>query len=119
MTDLHGSLGAVALVLAALGAAWSVATLVLRRPPGRLYVVNLVWVVIVLALTGALGVLQLASGAGPKDGLHVLYGIVAVAALPIAAAAASGRPERQQAVIGVIGTIVALILVLRLFQTGG
>lgn len=119
MTELHLLLAEVALALVALAAIWSAAAVILRRDPGRLYLVNLIWVVIVLVAAAGFGALMLATGRGPRDGLHVLYGVLAVAALPVAAAVAGDRPARDRAVVGLIAVIVLIILVLRLFQTAG
>ena len=102
-----------------MGAVWSVGLVVARRAPGPLFRVNLIWVEVVVAAAAAVGGLFLLTGGGPQDALHTLYGVLAVAALPIAASYAGGRSDRQAAVTWLIATIVLLILVLRLFQTGG
>ncbi len=109
----------VALALALLAAAWSLVLLVTRRPPGRFFTVNLAWTVGALVVAAALGLLVLLVLGGPHDALHLLYGVLALAALPLTAMVAAQRPARQQPLVRAVGTIVLLILVLRLFQTAG
>jgi hypothetical protein len=118
MSGLHLALAEVGLALALLGAVWSLALVVLGRAPGRLYLVNLIWVMIVLVAAAGLGAVLLATESGVADALHLVYGVLAMIALPMAAAVGSGRPQRQQAVVGLGASVVLVILVLRLFQTG-
>jgi hypothetical protein len=55
----------------------------------------------------------------PRDALHLIYGLLAVSALPAAALVARGRTGAEAAVVWMIAGIVLVILILRLFQTGG
>ncbi len=119
MSDLHRLLAEVGLALALVGAAWSAVLVVSSRAPGRLYLVNLIWVVIVLVLGAALGAVMLVTGSGPRDGLHLVYGVLAVVTLPIAALVGSARSRGQQAGVGLIATVMLVLIVLRLFQTAG
>ena len=49
----------------------------------------------------------------------LVYGVLAVSVVPGAAIVASGRTGQRQAVVWAIAGIVLVILVFRLFQTGG
>ncbi len=118
MSGLHTLLAEVALALALIGAIWSAGLLVAGRPPGRLYIVNLVWVVIVLIASAVVGLLVLVTASGPRDPLHFVYAVLSMVALPIAAAVGSDRPARQRLAVGLVALVVLLILILRLFQTG-
>lgn len=118
MTEFHRLLGQLVLALAVLSAAWSVTLVARGRRGGQLFVVNLGWTVVAAVLAALVGGLLLISGPGPSDPLHLLYGALAVAALPGAALVANGRPPREQAIVVLVGTVVLLIVVLRLFQTG-
>lgn len=118
MTELHRLLGQLVLVLAVLSAVWSAVLVVRGRWGGPLFIVNLGWTVAAALLSALVGVPLLAGGPGPSDPLHLLYGALAVAALPGAALVALGRPPRERAIVMLIGTVVLLIVVLRLFQTG-
>jgi hypothetical protein len=55
----------------------------------------------------------------PHDLLHPVYGVLAVSVIPGAAFIAGGRTGQRQGVVWAIAGIVLVILVFRLFQTGG
>lgn len=118
MTEIHRLLGQLVLVLAVLSAAWSAVLVGGGRQGGPLFIVNLGWTVAAALLAALVGVLVLIAGPGPSDPLHLLYGALAVAALPGAALVAAGRSGRERAIVMLIGSVVLLIVVLRLFQTG-
>lgn len=118
MKDAHALLGQLAIVLGIVGAIWAIAAAVARRQTGPLFVASLVWVVIVVALAALLGIATAVSNGPPKDALHIVYGVLALAVLPGAALLASGRPARQQATYAAVAMTVLLILLFRLFQTG-
>lgn len=118
MKDAHALLGQLAIVLGIVGAIWAIAAAVARRQTGPLFVASLVWVVIVVALAALLGIATAVSDGPPKDALHIVYGVLALAVLPGAALLASGRPARQQATYAAVAMTVLLILLFRLFQTG-
>jgi len=117
--ELHLLAAQVVLVLVAVGAIGSIGSALLRRPPGAVLLGGLVWVVIGLALTAVVGLVILVDSGPPEDPLHIVYGVLAVSALPLAAAIAAGRSDGQRAVIAVVAMIVLAVLVLRLFETGG
>lgn len=118
MTEIHRLLGQLVLVLALLSAAWAAVLVARGRPGSQLFIVNLGWTVAAALLAAIVGLLLLIGGPGPSDPLHLLYGALAVAALPGAALVAAGRPPRERAIVVLIGAVVLLIVVLRLFQTG-
>lgn len=90
-----------------------------KREPGAFFLGGVVWAWLAIA-AGALAGIAVALGEHPPgDPLHVIYGVLAVAALPGAAVIARDRPGAARAVVWAIGAIVVLILVFRLFQTGG
>ena len=102
--ELHLLAAQVVLVLVAVGTVGSLVSALLRRPPGTILIGGLVWVVIGLALAGVLGLIVLVGSGPPDDLLHIVYGVLAVSALPLAAAIAAGRSDRQRATITVVGT---------------
>ena len=118
MAALHGLLAQLSLVLVLLSAGWAAVLVVRSAPGGRYFVVNLGWTVGAIALAAVLGLVLLVTGPGPADPLHLVYGALALVALPGAALLAAGRPVRRQAIVVCIGAVVLLILVVRLFQTG-
>ncbi len=118
MADLHRLIGLGTLALAIVAAAWSVALTVRSRAGGRPYL-GLLGVVVLVALVAALlGLLLLATGSAPADPLHLVYGVIAVTALPVAAALATGRRARTQSVALLLGGLVEIGVLVRLIQTG-
>lgn len=84
------------------------------RPADRLE--QLVVIAIVVTLAGGLGLL--AGGGRPQEILHFVYSIVALGALPIADSLARRASPRRRAIANVVGAIVAIAVIARLFQTG-
>jgi hypothetical protein len=120
MADVHGLLARVVLVLVVVTAAWSAALVAGRRPIRPALVGGLVWIVILTATSGLLGVADALARGAPRDALHIVYGILATLVLPGAWAIARTRPDpRRTALVVAVATIVEVILVVRLFQTGG
>ncbi len=118
MIDLHRLTAEIGLALTLLAAGWLAVTIAIGRPVARLAIINLAWVTGLVAIAALLGLVVLASGPGPHDALHLVYAVLAVVALPLTAWIAAGRPARHQAIAGLVGSIIELILVVRLFQTG-
>lgn len=119
MPDLHGLAAQLALVLAVIGAVWVTVLALARREAGSVVLGLLVWVAGIVALAGLLGIVVALTAGPPGDALHVLYGLLAVATLPGAALVARGRAPRQQVIVLAIALVIQVILVVRLFQTGG
>lgn len=118
MSQAHGLVAQIAIVLGLSAVAWSITLLVTRRASGPLFLGNLVSVFLVVVVAAVLGVAILLSGTPPRDGLHVVYGALALGVLPGAALIAAGRTAREQSIVVATGAIVLLILIARLFQTG-
>lgn len=90
-----------------------------RRAAGSFFVAGLVWTGLLVGVAAALGVGVAISDHAPRDLLHLVYGVLAVGLLPGAAIVAGGRTGLRQTVVWAIAGLVLVILVLRLFQTGG
>ena len=118
MSQAHALVGQVAIALGLVAAAWSIGQVATRRAPGSLFLGNLIWVFLAVAAAAALGVATLVSGGPLRDGLHVVYGVLAVGVLPGAMLIASGRAGRQRSIVAAVGMIVLVILLARLLQTG-
>jgi hypothetical protein len=118
LSDLHRLVAEVALALGVLTTGWALLLLAVRREPGALFFANVVWTVGLIALAALLGLATLIGGPGLKDGLHLVYGVLAVAALPVGAFYAAGHPLRRRLATWTLAGVVLLILLLRLFQTG-
>lgn len=120
MAEFHGLAAQVTLLLVVIVTAWSIGLAVTRRPLPTILLGALTWLVILLAASGLLGVVTALATRPPEDPLHIVYGLLALAVLPGAWAIARQRSEpRRTVIVQVIASIVLLILMFRLFQTGG
>ncbi len=120
MAEVHAFLARIALVLVLVTAAWAGWLLASRRPMRPAIVGGLIWVVGLLVLTSLLGAVTAVTAHPPKDVLHLVYGALALSVLPIAWAAGRSRSDPRRVVIVLaVACVVQLILVVRLFQTGG
>jgi hypothetical protein len=98
----HGALHTVSVggaggMLVAASAAWLV-TLRQRLVPGVLRALIEVLIVAVpgvVALSAAAGLVLLAGTGGPRDGLHAVYGVVALVALPLTRILGAGPPPHD------------------------
>jgi len=73
-------------------------------------------VVIGLQVLG--GVVLFASGARPRESLHLLYGLAALAILPLAATFASEAPPRPRAWVLASACLILVVVAWRLASTG-
>lgn len=73
-------------------------------------------IALVVTVAGGLGLL--AGGGRPREILHFVYAIVALGAVPVADSMARRAGPRQRGIASLIGALVALVVVARLFQTG-
>jgi hypothetical protein len=120
VAEVHGLLARVTLVLVLMTAAWSGAILVTGRPIRPALVGGLVWVVLLLAGTALLGAVVAITAHAPKDPLHLVYGTLAVVVMPGAwSIARAGHDSRRRVIVLAAASVVQIILVVRLFQTGG
>jgi hypothetical protein len=117
VTQLHLLLAYAALVLA-LGLVAEAVWRAWRAPLGRASATfeTSVLIVILVAAAGGLGLLT--GGGGPHDSLHLLYGVLAVGALPVAATFSKNASPSRARLMSVVARLVLLVLLLRLFQTG-
>jgi hypothetical protein len=89
-----------------------------RRPAESFLVAGVLWTGLVIGLTAVLGVGVAITDHVPRDLLHIVYGALAVGAVPGAALVAGGRTGPRRTVVWAVAGIVLVILILRLFQTG-
>lgn len=71
-----------------------------------------------VAITAAGGLGLLVGGARPHELLHFVYAVVALAALPISTSVSARWGPRRQAMATVIGALIGLAVIVRLFGTG-
>ena len=96
---------------------WGLVTYFRRQPASGGYRSLLVITEGVFIAQGLIGIVLFLGGRRPHDGLHWLYGILLVIALPIAATYASGQGRRESLVYGIAGLFMAG-LAIRAFTTG-
>ena len=118
MRDVHALVGQIAIVLALIAAAWSIVLAITHRLPGSLFLGNLVWVGLAVVAAAVLGAGTAVLVGPPGDALHIVYGVLAVGLLPGAVAVAAGRRPEQRPVVAAVASIVLVILLFRLLQTG-
>ena len=87
-------------------------------PPGNVAdrLDGILLVILVIAIAGGLGLLV--GGARPHELLHFVYAVVVLSALPIANMLTKQASPRARGIAGVVGGLVALVVVARLFGTG-
>lgn len=102
-------------MLAGLEGAWRA----LRRSPASTAAARLDGLVLlVVAVTAAGGLGLLVGGARPKELLHFVYAVVALAALPISTSLSQHWEPRRRGIATLLGALVALAAIVRLFATG-
>lgn len=105
----------LAVVFVGLEAAWRA----LRRSPRGLPAERLERLfVLALVVTVAGGLGLLVGGGRPREILHFVYAIVALGALAVANSIARRAGPRQRGIASLVGALVALAVIARLFQTG-
>jgi hypothetical protein len=116
--DLHLllTLAALAAIIVVTGEA--AVRLVRGRPPGQLASRGLAVALILMAMAAAGGLALLVSGHRPREWWHVMYAGFALAMIPLADSIALRAPARWKALARLIGALVALEVIVRLFQTG-
>jgi hypothetical protein len=74
--------------------------------------------ILALVVTGAGGLGLLAGGGRPQEVLHFVYAFVEILSLPVASSLARQASPRRRAFGRLVGALVALVVIARLFQTG-
>jgi hypothetical protein len=118
VTDLHAS-GAIGLAAVDMLVLVAAIALALGVNGARLWLDRAILVALVLAgLDAFVGIALIASGHGPSDLLHVVYGAAALVVLPVVRWAGRGRDLSRRALWVVAGSVVLAGVLLRLAQTG-
>jgi hypothetical protein len=117
MQAIHQVLADVALVAVAIVLAWTVVLAATRRMPGRGYAraqASMIGIIVVAAIVGGASFL---SGARPADGLHLLYGAVAILLIPFARSFLRGMARRDTLIL-LVAVLALGGVIYRLFATG-
>ena len=116
--ELHRWLAIVSAVLlagAVVESAWSFRGRSVD-PPASSRLRGVAIIALIVTIAGGLGLLL--GGARPRELLHVVYAAIAVGALPVAASISRSWDSRRIRIATLIGTLIMLVAVLRLFATG-
>ena len=89
-----------------------------RSPPGSLALGLEVALLIVLAVTIAVGMGLLIGRARPASPLHYVLAVAALGVPPIAEVVSRGSSPRARGLASLVGALVALAVVASLFATG-
>jgi hypothetical protein len=114
---VHSILADAAVAAVAIAIIWCLILAVTARPGGRLFERLQTVVVLAIALASAAGAVTFALGARPTDGLHLVYGVVAMALLPLARSLRSGA-SRHDALLLLAACALLGGVLFRLFTTG-
>jgi hypothetical protein len=116
--DLHIALALASLTAMALVAAEGAVRLVRASPPGRMASAGSGVVLVLLGMTAAGGLALLVGGQRPKELLHLVYTVLALGLVPLADALTARANPRRRALARLLGALVALVVIVRLFATG-
>jgi len=116
MAQLH-SIGA-SVVLGALVVTGLAGVLIAIRGGSRWTDRLSIGLTVAFGLQVAGGVVLLAVGARPRESLHLLYGLAALALLPLVTTFASEAPPRPRAWVLVSACLILMVLAWRLATTG-
>jgi hypothetical protein len=72
----------------------------------------------VFLVQGLVGVLLMLSASGPREWLHVVYGVVLAGIVPLASSFTAEAPPRSRSWVLALTGVIALLLAWRLFGTG-
>jgi hypothetical protein len=117
VTVVHSILADAAVAAVAIAILSCFILAVTARPGGRLFDRLQIVVVLMIALAIAAGAVTFALGARPADGLHLVYGAVAIVLLPLARSFRSGASRRDALLLLSACALLGGVL-FRLFTTG-
>ncbi len=114
---VHLSLARAGILISAIIGVWGLWTYFSRGVASPGYRSTLVLTEILFVAQALLGMALFLGSRHPRDNLHILYGVVLVLAIPIAASYTSSHDRRREALVyGVIG-IIMVGLSVRAFMT--
>ena len=115
---LHANLFYTISALVAALALWGLAAALVGQGAGARYRAALWVAVLLIAAEGLLGAILLLGGRGLPQAMHLVYGTIAAASLPLALGAAR-IPERRSSLILAATCFWVVAIAVRAWQTGG
>jgi heme A synthase len=115
---LHSTLVLFIWLVAGLATIWGIVLIIRKRGMDRVMRV-------LLGVTGGLGIVQALvggvlwlSGARPADQLHYVYGLIVLAAVPVAFTYTDNKSVRRDMIIFTVAALVVVAAAVRAFMTG-
>jgi hypothetical protein len=118
MDALHRLLAYAAVAGVVIGIGWSTTLVITRRAGGPAFERLQAAVVAALIVGVASGLIMIAAGARPAEGLHLLYAVIALALIPLARSFLGRAGGRAPAALLLVAFVVLGAVLYRLFTTG-
>lgn len=118
LDTIHRVIADAAFIGIAVGIGWSALVAVSGRTGGPAFERFQAALVSLLIVVAASGLLMLATGARPADGLHLLYAVIAIALIPLARSFTGRTTGRATAALLVAAFVVLGAIGYRLLATG-
>lgn len=118
MDTIHQFLAYAVLAAVVGGAVWSAALARTGRTGGARFEQYQAAVVSLIILGAAIGLIMLASGSRPADGLHLLYAVIAIAVIPLARSFLGGTGGRRAGALMLAAFVALGAIGYRLLTTG-
>ena len=118
MDALHRLLADGAVIGAVIGIGWSAILVITRRTGGPAFERLQAFIVAVLIVGAASGLVMFATGARPADGLHLLYAVIAIGLIPLARSFLGRSGGLRPAALLLVAFVVMGAVLYRLFTTG-
>ena len=118
LDGIHRLLAYAVAAITVAGIGWSVVLVATGRAGGSAFERFQAAVVSLLVVGSASGLVLLATGARPAEGLHLLYAIVAIALIPLARSFFGRLDGRASAALVVVAFVVLGGIAYRLLRTG-
>lgn len=116
---LHFNIVPLIWLFGGLATIWGIVLLIRKRGIDRI-------MRILLGVTAGLGVVEAvlggllyASGARPADPLHYVYGLIVLAAVPVAFTYTDNKSARRDMIVFTLAAVVVVAAAVRAFMTGG
>lgn len=116
---LHFNIVPLIWLFGGLATIWGIVLLIRKRGIDRI-------MRILLGVTAGLGVIEAvlggllyASGARPADPLHYVYGLIVLAAVPVAFTYTDNKSARRDMIVFTLAAVVVVAAAVRAFMTGG
>ncbi len=117
MQPVHAILAYATVLAVGVALVWTLILAVTERSGGRVYDCLQTVVVVLIVLAATAGAALFAFGQRPSDGLHLMYGGVALVLIPLARSFLSG-PGRRDTLLMLLTVVVLGGVLFRLFGTG-